>query len=117
MQPGSSPSEPRASTSIAFRKRSRPSGLTRTFTHSAIIGSSLQRLSCPSLPQAGARVDPEIDPAADRVPLRRDRDGLADGVQIAPALGEAALALERGAAAVPVHQLHRLPRTVAGIGR
>jgi hypothetical protein len=33
----SSRSEPSASTSIAFRKRSRPSGLTRTFTHIAII--------------------------------------------------------------------------------
>ena len=38
---GSSRSEPRASTSIAFRKRSRPSGFTRTFTQIASIVASL----------------------------------------------------------------------------
>src|SRR5437899_2496323 len=43
-QPGSSRSEPSASTSIAFRKRSRASGLTRTFTHSASIAASLAPL-------------------------------------------------------------------------
>src|SRR5229473_2420834 len=52
------------------------------------------------LPQTRARVHPEVDPAADRIPFRRDRDRLADDVQVAPALGEPALALERGAAAV-----------------
>src|SRR5215469_5192988 len=40
MQPGSSRSEPRASTSIALRNRSRPSGFTRTFTHIASMRSS-----------------------------------------------------------------------------
>src|SRR5439155_15717766 len=38
-------------------------------------------------------------------------------MQVAPAFGEAARALERGAAAVPVHQIHRLARAVAGIDR
>src|SRR5229473_7023149 len=42
-QPGSSRSEPIASTSIALRKRSRASGLTRTFTHSASIAASLSK--------------------------------------------------------------------------
>src|SRR5271169_1073727 len=37
MQPGSSLSEPKASTSIALRNRSRSSGFTRTFTHIASI--------------------------------------------------------------------------------
>src|SRR6266481_3253534 len=41
MHPGSSRSEPRASTSIAFRKRSRASGFTRTFTHIASIALSI----------------------------------------------------------------------------
>src|ERR1700722_19772052 len=40
MQPGSSRSEPRASTAIAFRKRSRSPGFTRTFTHIASIAPS-----------------------------------------------------------------------------
>jgi hypothetical protein len=39
-----------------------------------------------------ARVHPKIYPAADGVPLGRDRDRLVDDVQVAPALGEAALA-------------------------
>lgn len=47
-----------------------------------------------ALTQARARVEAEIDAAADRVPFGRERDGLADGVQVAPALGEAAFALE-----------------------
>jgi len=38
-------------------------------------------------------------------------------VQVAPAFGEAALALERRAAAVPAHQIHRLARAVGGVGR
>src|SRR5947207_15510532 len=40
MQPGSSRSEPKASTSIALRNRSRASGFTRTFTHIANIAPS-----------------------------------------------------------------------------
>ena len=39
-----------------------------------------------------ARVHPKIYLAADGVPLGRDRDRLVDDVQVAPALGEAALA-------------------------
>src|SRR5271169_4287732 len=46
---------------------------------------------------------------------RRDRDCPADDVLVAPAFGEAARALERRAAAVPVHQVHRLARAVAGV--
>jgi hypothetical protein len=67
------------------------------------------------LAQAGAGIHPQVHPAADRVPFRRGRGRLADGVQVAPALGEAALALERRAAAVPVHQNHRLPRVAGGV--
>src|SRR6202035_1627119 len=66
--------------------------------------------------QARPGVDAQIAPAADRVPFGRERDGLADGVQVAPAFGEAALALERRAAAVPVHQIHRFARAVGGVG-
>src|SRR4051794_36569462 len=69
------------------------------------------------LAQPRARVPPEIDAAADGVPLGRERDRLADGVQVAPAFGEAALALEGRAAAVPVHQIHRLARAVGGVDR
>src|SRR5262249_22932523 len=68
-----------------------------------------------ALAQTWARVHPQVHPAADGVPLRRDRDCLADDVQIAPALGQAALALERRAATVPVHQVHRLARVVGGV--
>src|SRR5215475_659939 len=67
------------------------------------------------LAQTRARVHPQVHPAADGVPLRRDRDRLADDVQVAPALREAALALERRAATVPVHQVHRLARVVGGV--
>src|SRR5713226_2681758 len=42
-QPGSSRSEPIASTSIALRKRSRASGLIRTFTHSASMSPPFLR--------------------------------------------------------------------------
>src|SRR6516225_5924328 len=44
MQPGSSCSEPSASTSIAFRKRSRASGFTRTLTHIASMWPPFCRL-------------------------------------------------------------------------
>src|SRR4030095_1982483 len=64
------------------------------------------------LAQTRTRVHPQVHPAADGVPLRRDRDRLADDVQVAPALGQAALALERRAATVPVHQVHRLASIV-----
>src|SRR5919106_4397979 len=67
------------------------------------------------LAQTRARVHPQIHPAADGVPLRRDRDRLADDVQVAPALGQAALALERRTATVPVHQIHRLTSIVGGV--
>src|SRR5437016_14539431 len=69
------------------------------------------------LAQPRARVPPEIDAAANGVPFGCERDRLADGVQVAPAFGEAALALERRAAAVPVHQVHRLARIVGGVCR
>src|SRR5205823_14766237 len=71
----------------------------------------------PQLAQTRARIHPEIDAAADRVPFGGERDRLADGVQVAPALGQAALALERGAAAVPVYEVHRLAGAVGGVGR
>jgi hypothetical protein len=58
---------------------------------------------------------PSPDTPDRRSGTRRDRDGLADDVQIAPVLGEAALAMERHAAAVPVHQVYRLARAVAGV--
>jgi hypothetical protein len=45
-------SEPRASTSIALRKRSRSSGLTRTFTHIASIRSPLLTRWCLTRPLA-----------------------------------------------------------------
>src|SRR5712691_5439361 len=67
------------------------------------------------LAQTRARVHPQVHPAADGVPLRRDRDRLADDVQVAPALGQTALALERRAAPVPVHQVHRRARVVGGV--
>src|SRR2546430_1381049 len=67
------------------------------------------------LAQTWARVHPQVHPAADGVPLRRDRDRLADNVQVAPALGQAALTLERRTAAVPVHQVHRLASVVGGV--
>ena len=59
-------------------------------TRSRPAGTKIRRCSA----QSRARIHPEIDPAADRIPLRRERDGLADGVQVTPAFGEAALALE-----------------------
>jgi hypothetical protein len=40
--------------------------------------------------QAWAGVEAEIDACADRVTFGRERDGLADRVQVAPAFGEAA---------------------------
>src|SRR5215831_18525377 len=70
-----------------------------------------------NLAQARTGIHPEIDTAADRVPLGGNRDRLADGVQVAPALGEAAVAHERRAAAMPVHEIHRLTRAVAGVER
>src|SRR5437899_4807786 len=64
-----------------------------------------------------ARVHLQEDPAADRVPLGRERGRLADDVEIPPALGQAALAPVRRAATVPVHQIHRLARTVGSVDR
>ena len=52
------------------------------------------------LAQPRARVQPQVHPAAEGVPLRRDGDCLANDVQVAPALGQAAGALERRAATV-----------------
>src|SRR5215472_9634684 len=77
----------------------------------------ISSVSFSPLTQTRARIHPQIHTATDRVPLGRDRDRLADDVQVAPALGEPALALKRGAAAGPVHQIHRLPRAVAGVDR
>src|SRR2546428_612842 len=74
--------------------------------------------SClPALAQPRARVHLQVDPAADRVPLRRERDRLADDVEITPALGQAALAPVRRAATVPVHQIHRLASAVGSMDR
>src|SRR2546429_8579515 len=53
------------------------------------------------LAQPRARVHLQEDPAADRVPLRRERGGLADDVEVAPALGQTTLATVRRAATVP----------------
>src|SRR5215813_3165125 len=47
------------------------------------------------LAQTGAGVEAEIHPAADRVPFGGEGDRLADGVQVAPAFGQPAFALER----------------------
>src|SRR5437867_4407958 len=69
------------------------------------------------LAQPWARVHLQEDPTADRVPLRRERDCLADDVEVAPALGQAALAPIRRAAAVTVHQIHRLTSAVGGMNR
>src|SRR3989454_10683408 len=69
------------------------------------------------LAQPRARVHLQEDPAADRVPLRRERGGLADDVEVAPALGQTTLATVRRAAAVPVHQIHRLASAVGGMDR
>src|SRR2546425_9701892 len=69
------------------------------------------------LAQPRARVHLQEDPTADRVPLRRERDCLADDVEVAPALGQAALAPIRRAAAVTVHQIHRLTSAVGGMNR
>jgi hypothetical protein len=67
-----------------------------------------------------AGVHPEMHPAADQVPPRRDRDGLTDGVQVAPA----AAVLKRSAAAMSAHQVQRRAcaagsrdRDRAGLGR
>src|SRR6516165_438681 len=69
------------------------------------------------LAQTRPRVHPQIHPAADRVPLGREGDGLAHGVQVAPAFRQTALALERRATAVMVYQIHRLARALGGVGR
>src|SRR5881628_1245702 len=69
------------------------------------------------LAQPWARVHLQEDPTADRVPLRRERDCLTDDVEVAPALGQAALAPIRRAAAVTVHQIHRLTSAVGGMNR
>src|SRR5215469_3009146 len=66
---------------------------------------------------ARAGVHAEVDTPADRVPFRRDRHRLADRVQVAPTLGEPAFALERGAAAKVVHEIHRIARAIGGVGR
>src|SRR5580692_7152209 len=58
MQPGSSLSEPRASTSIAFRKRSRASDFTRTFTHIASMPPPFCQQIEPRSPRAPARTLP-----------------------------------------------------------
>src|SRR5262244_1335953 len=65
------------------------------------------------LAQPRAGFEPEEGAAADRIPLRSERRRLADRLQVAPYLGQATLGLERGASAVPEHQVHRLACTVA----
>src|SRR5262249_60696803 len=77
----------------------------------------LTRCNRGGLAQPWAGVEAEIDAAADRVPFGRERDGLADCVQVTPAFGEVAVALERCAAPVPVRQIHRLTRAVGGVAR
>jgi hypothetical protein len=56
------------------------------------------------LAQTQARVHAQVDAGADRTAFGRERDSLAAGVQVAPAFGEAALALERRAPAVAVQK-------------
>src|SRR5262245_34170482 len=67
------------------------------------------------LAQTRTRVHPQVHPTADGVPLWRNRDRLANDMQVAPALGQAALALERRAATVPIHQVHRSASVVSGV--
>ena len=70
-----------------------------------------------ALTQPRTRIHPQQRPSPDRIPLRPDRDRLPHNMQVAPALGQPALVLERRAATVPVHQVHRLARAVGGVGR
>jgi len=70
-----------------------------------------------SLAQARAGVHLQEDAATHRVPLRRERDRLTDDVEVAPALGQAALAPVRRAATVLVHQAHRLASALGGVDR
>src|ERR1700687_27874 len=67
------------------------------------------------LAQPRARVHLHEDPAAHRVPLRHDGDRLTDDLEIAPALGQTALAPVGRAATLPVHQVHRLAGAVGGV--
>ena len=81
------------------------------------ISLALNNFAFTTLTQARAWIEAEIDAAADQVPFGRERHGLADSVQVAPAFGQPAFALERRAADVPAHQIHRLARAVGGIAR
>src|SRR5437868_15196513 len=69
------------------------------------------------LAQPRAGVEPEEGAAADRIPLRSERRRLADHLQVAPHFGQATRGLERGASAVPEHQVHRLACAVARMHR
>src|SRR5262245_943026 len=69
------------------------------------------------LTAAGARDGGGVRAARGSVPFRTRPHRLADGGQVAPAFGEAAFAFERRAAAMPVHQIHRLARAVGGVAR
>src|SRR5215470_515153 len=79
------------------------------------IGLSLSRFLDSTHPRA--RVHVQEHAAAHRVPLRHQRDRLADDLEVAPALGQAAVAPVRRAAAVAEHQIHRLARAVGGMDR
>ncbi len=87
----------------------------RRYLLRTVVGAPRSAYRQGRLAQTRARVHPQVHPAAERVPLRRDRDRLADDVQVPPAPGQAALALERRAATVPVPQVHRLARVVGGV--
>src|SRR5262245_2495327 len=67
--------------------------------------------------QARAGVEPEEGAAADRIPLRRERRRLPDHLQVAPNFSQTTLGLERGAATVAEHQVHRLARGITRMHR
>src|SRR5262249_59275706 len=81
-----------------------------------ISSSTSIRDPMPWLTQARPGIHVQEGPPAHRVPLRHERDGLADDMEIAPAFGEPALAPVRGAAPVSEHQVHRRAGAVGGIG-
>src|ERR1043166_4628153 len=69
------------------------------------------------LAQSRAGVHVQEGPAADRVPLGRDRGRLADDGKVAPALGQTAPATVGRAAPCRVHQFQRFAGVVGGVAR
>src|SRR6185437_7577842 len=70
-----------------------------------------------SLAQPRAGVEAEEGAAANRIPLGSECRRLADHLQVAPYFGQTTPGLERGASAVPEHQVHRLACAVARVHR